>query len=246
MVRSLFIILSISLPAGLLSQPEYPSERTEDLTAYLTFEESAPLSCLLTYFPPLFIQHGLELKQFIRSRSFRSIRTAYGDEKAIDAVYVRAMQLTNNNTGVSLLLSTVGCFDHEIVGINIPFFALAFPLTSESTEDFQRRVRNLPTRIYADSPRRGAGDRDKLQHFFGSAFLTFISESADAAERFGQAIEHGEDAFIVDGALDDRDSRANRHGQQYGLALLENNRRLPSEFLVVRFASGDALCAGGW
>ena len=225
-----------------LSYSSAQSNQSDSLSKYLQFETTEDLSYLITYFPPFIIQHCLELKAFIRSNTYLSIRKSYGDLKALDALYIRSMSLTNDNTAVALLISMLACFDHRIVGLKVPIFALYFPLSNESEKEFTRRVNNLPKKIYSDSPSSFAGDRDKLQHFFGAAFLSYLFESRQPAERVADFIEQGEDAIIVDGALDERDMRANWHGEQFGLALLENQHRLPSEFLVLHIASqSDSL-----
>jgi hypothetical protein len=167
------------------------------------------------------------------------------------------MQMTNNNTAMALLLSTISCFDHKLVGIDVPLFNLYFPLSNESEEEFTRRAKHLPAHLYDDSPATEQGDRDKLQHFFGSAFLAFVFESADASMRFGEFVEKGEDAFIVGGINDDRDLRADRQGQDFGIAVLDDNRRFPSEYLKAPLVSGSRegsasfvndvpLCGGVW
>lgn len=227
-------------------------DSTAQFESYLTLHDDAPLSCLLTYFPPLFIQHGIELKAFLRSRTFRRLRENLGDLRSLDALYVRAMQLTDNNTAVALLLSTIATFDHRLVGLKVPVFQFYFPLSDESQEEFDLRVNSLPRRFYRDTPDATAGDRDKLQHFFGSAFLTLVFESEAGAERIGMFVEEGEDAFIVGGVNDDRDLRADREGQRFGKALLDDIRRMPSEFLgaereTVGVSNGDApSCIGVW
>jgi hypothetical protein len=221
-----FFIISTSLVYSQQTQ----GTRNNDLRKYLQFDNPHPLACLFTYFPPIFIQHELELKSFVRSKTFKHLREQFGDAMSVDAIYVRAMQLTNNNTAISLLLSTFATFDHETVGLNVPFFSLAFPLTDESQAEFTKRINNLPRIIYDDSPE--SGDRDKLQHFFGSAFLAYISESRDAADRFGVFVEKGERLIIIGGVYDDRDLRADWQGQNFGSALLKNNRRRPSAFFV--------------
>ena len=227
---------------SILAQPE-----TEPLLRFFRFEDPSPFGCLLTYFPPFFIQHELELKSFVREKSFRAIRKNFGDRRAVDALYVRAMQLTENNTAISLLLSALACLEHRTVGLKVPVFNLFFPLTNESEGEFERRVRNLPSKLYEDSPKDLFGDRDKLQHFFGSAFLAFVFESRGPAERFGEFVERGEDAFIVGGLLDDRDKRANHQGQRFGLALLDDNHRLPSRFLKpLPVIVGQSKCVGVW
>ena len=226
------------------SQPERPS--SDSLSAYFIFDDPAPLSCLYTWLPPFFIQHGIEMKSFIRSRAFREIRQTYGDRKSIDAIYVHAMQLTNNNTAVALFLSAVATFDHRTVGFKIPLLSLFFPLSNESDEEFDRRLRHLPVQLYDDTPPEG--DRDKLQHFFGSAFLTVLFESSHPAVRIGDFIEVGEDAIIVDGVDDVRDRRANRLGSRFGRAVLDDNHRLPSEFFridVKKNSIPDSLDHGG-
>jgi len=233
------------VPAGApgADGPDPPqATRAFDPAAYLRFSEQSPFSALLVWYPPLFIVNGIELKNFVRSRTFARIRRELGDPRAVDAIYVRAMELTGHNTGVSLLLATVATFDHYLVGIRVPLLNLFLPLSNESYEDFSARVRNLPASLYADTPEGGHGDRDKLQHFFGSAFVSFAFESDGAAERVGDFIEFGEDLAIVDGVLDSRDRRANTQGSRFGTALLENNRRYPSEFLRDRLARGaDAV-----
>jgi hypothetical protein len=224
------IIFLIVLSVSIVYSQGTSSSRKDDLNRYFQFDDPHPLACLFTYFPSIFIQHEFELKSFVSSKTFKHLREQFGDAKSVDAIYIRAMQLTNNNTAISLLLSTFATFDHETVGLKVPIFSLAFPLTDESRAEFARRVANLPRIIYDDSPEYG--DRDKLQHFFGSAFIAFISESRDAADRFGVFVEKGEPLIVVGGVYDDRDLRADWQGQNFGSALLDNNHRRPTEFLA--------------
>ena len=231
-MRSPVAIMTILLCSShCLTAQQQRETGVDSLAKYFEFEDTPFLGCLFTYFPPIFIQHDVELKEFLRSGTFQTLRLQYGDRRAVDAVYIKAMQLSDNNTAIALLLATIGTFDHRLVGLKVPIFQLFFPLTNESTEEFRERVQNLPSRLYADSPDLPGGDRDKLQHFFGSAFLAYIFESRSAAERFGEFVEEGEDAIIVDGVNDPRDLRADRQGQRLGEALLEDSHRLPSEFL---------------
>ena len=241
-MKFVLVLVLVFVVCGFLqSSAQSTIMESDSLQSYISFGESSSLSFLLAYFPPFFIQHGMELKSFIRTDTFGNIRRQYGDLKAFDAVFIHAMKLTNDNTAVSLILSTFACFDHRIVGLKIPVFALAFPLSDESSEEFNSRVKNLPRKLYPDTPRIPTGDRDKLQHFYGAAFIAYIFESDQPAERFSEFIEQGEDAIIVDGVLDERDKRAGRNGEKFGLALLKNNHRLPSVFLDPHFAAVNDL-----
>jgi len=224
---SLFILLIVS-SIHLFSQ----QDKIDSLQTYLEFDSSNSFSFLSVYFPPFFIQYSIELKSFIRSNTFKKIRERYGDRKAVDAIYIYAMKKTGNNTAISLLICMTSCFDHRVIGLKVPIFALFFPLSNESEEEFQQRVNNLPKNIFNDSPKGKTGDRDKLQHFFGSAFLTFVFESKNPAEQFSEFVERGEKWMIVDGVMDKRDIAANREGQKFGLALLKNNLLMPSDFLI--------------
>ena len=58
----------------------------------------------------------------------------------------------------------------------------------------------------------------------------------DAAQRVGEFVEWGEDKVVVDGALDERDFRANKHGQEFGLALLHDKSVKPSAFIMYAIA----------
>jgi hypothetical protein len=190
------------------------------------------------------------LKDFVRSSDFASEREREGDLKAVDRIFSRAAELSWGNHYEALLLCLAATMDHARFGVDVPIVGpiLWLPLTSEFEDAFQERVRSLPTRIYPDSPLTPAGDRDKLQHFFGSALIAYWSESGQSAERVGDMIETGEEQFIVEGVYDDRDVRANNHGRDFGLALIGHPDALPSDFLLLVVAtsgSGPALQESG-
>ncbi|MGA2625046.1 MAG: hypothetical protein ABSF91_14400 [Bacteroidota bacterium] len=256
-MRSVLAIVILTLSTHNLHTQPAVQDQPDSLRAYFQFEESSPFSCLAEYFPPLFIEHGIELKSFIRSTTFKKLRQRFGDARSVDAIYVRSMSLTNNNTALALLLASLATFDHRVIGLKVPLLRILLPLSDESEEDFSRRVNSLPSRLYQDTPHDASGDRDKLQHFFGSAFLAFITESRNPAERFGTFIEEGEDLFIVGGVNDERDMRANHQGQEFGLAVLNNNHHFPSEYLRIEVANkatagacralpDEPFCSGDW
>jgi hypothetical protein len=207
----------------------------------------------VSFFAPLFfpkiLQDEYRLKEYICSEEFASFRHTYGDLNAVDAIFDRAMKLSWNNIYEALLLSFVCTLEHRNFGVKLPLFGplIWVPLTSEFQDEFDRRVSALPTMIYDDTPPGIAGDRDKLQHFFGSAFLSHGTESRDATQRVGMFIEWGEDKFVVDGSLDQRDIRANVQGQSFGLWLLGDMSVLPSKFLVKKTQAdwGERGCVPG-
>lgn len=221
-----------------------------DILSDLEYPQFAPFAFLLTYLPFELTRASLEVKNYVRSRNFRILRTLVGDRRAVDAIYLEALRQTRGNTGMALLVSLAAVMDHQIVRVKIPILSVAIPLTSEPRQQLRARLRNVPRYFYSDSPKTPAGDRDKLQHFFGSAFLSYLFESAGPADRIAQFIEWGEEAFIVGGAHDERDVRANHQGREFGLALrfaqsrypmLEKRQLLPSQFLIVQVVKQPEL-----
>ena len=191
---------------------------------------------LLTLIAPLILPKVLQdcylLREYVRSGELSSVRAAYGDTYAVDCVFDRAMRLAWNNVYEALLICAFGLMDHDRVGVRLPLIGAVvwLPLTGEFHDEFRARVDSLPSRLYTDTP--PGGDSDKLQHFFGSAFLTALTESAEEADRFGLDLEIGEELFVVGGVNDERDVRANRQGQRFGLRLLADPDALPSRFFT--------------
>ena len=191
----------------------------------------------VSFFAPLFfpkiLQDAFLLKDYICSEEFATFRRIYGDLHAVDAIFDRAMKVSWNNVYEALLLSFVCTMEHRSFGVRLPLIGPLFwvPLTSEFPDEFQQRVRSLPSKLFSDTPPGFEGDRDKLQHFFGSALIAYTFESREASQRVGMFVEWGEDKFVVEGSLDQRDVWANLQGQDFGNRLLGDASVLPSGFL---------------
>src|SRR5512140_103405 len=202
---ALVTILVLSVSGPMIAQEKCPVASFEPLD---TIPEA--ISFFAPFFIPTIFQDEYRLKEYICSEEYARFRRVYGDAQGVDAIFNRALHLCWNNTGEALLICLLSTMDHRSFGIELPVVGdlIWIPLTSEFPEEFQRRVHALPRDLYADTP--PGGDRDKLQHFFGSAFLTILTEDTAAAERSGWFIEWGEERFIVGGVNDVRDLRADR------------------------------------
>jgi hypothetical protein len=195
--------------------------QTNEPTNQLTF-----FTKLSAFFPPTFFEAELRLKQFIRSKRFSYIKKQNGELASIDTIFSRAKYLTNDNPALALLLSTLATNDHCILYFRFPIFdfRLPFPLTLETKEEFQQRFNNLPRYFLSQNE----DHRDKLQHFFASAFLSYIFESEEVVNRFGIFVEKGENAFVEDGTYDVEDLKMNRLGAEFGTELNNNSQLAPS------------------
>ena len=181
-------------------------------------------------FTPKLILDTRKIRSYIRDPRFNELTLHCGDLRAVDGIYLKALKIAEYNVSRALFLSLMGTLEHENVGIKIPVIgALEIPLTFEEDSLFSVRKMNLPSNVYPDTPPEG--DKDKLQHFFASAYLSYVSESPELAKQSGDFVEWGEARFIVGGADDPRDKRANKHGDAFGRDLAIVKTLLPSDYL---------------
>ena len=183
---------------------------------------------------PQLVQDTKKIRGYVRDARFAELLRRCGDLRAVDGIFQKALKISEFNIGRALFLSMIGCLEHQNIEVDMPVVgAVGLPLTFEADSLFKARLRNLPRRLYADTPSGEAGDMDKLQHFFGSAYLAFVSESPEFARSVGNAVEWGEAKMIVGGADDPRDKRANKQGEAFGHDLLYVNTLLPSDYLTL-------------
>jgi hypothetical protein len=181
-------------------------------------------------FTPDIIKETKQIRAYIRDQRFAELVKRCGAVRAMDFIYLRALTISDHNISRGLFLSMIACLDHQNVDVKIPIIGvLDLPMTFEEDSLFKARYANLPSRLYDDTPREG--DKDKLQHFFGSAYIAYASESRELARTSGDLIEWGEARFVVGGVDDPRDRRANKQGERFGHDLLTVKNLLPSDYL---------------
>jgi hypothetical protein len=212
-----------TLDVGVPAEPCAGPDSVEQVNPLL---ESAAMFLL-----PKILQDGFLLKEYVRSEEFRAVRRRCGDAVAVDVLFRRALRASWNNPYATLVIMTVAILDHSKLGIVLPVLGplIWFPLTSEFSDEFAARHAALPSRMFPDAP--AWGDKDKLQHFFGSALLVIVTGSAAAVDRTGEFIEWGEDRFVVGGTVEERDLESNRRGAMFGLRFLSDRSVLPSVFM---------------
>lgn len=181
-------------------------------------------------FTPDLVKDTRRIRTYVRDERFGILMKRCGETRAIDAIYLKALKIAEHSVGRALFLSFVATLEHRDVEMKVPIIgSVGLPLTFEEDSMFHARMRNLPLKIYVDTPPEG--DRDKLQHFFGSAYIAYTSESREFARTSGDLVEWGEAKLVVGGADDDRDRRANSQGERFGHDLLTIRNLLPSDYL---------------
>lgn len=187
-------------------------------------------------FTPQIITDTRHIREYVRDRRFRLLLIQWGDMRATDAIYLKSLKIADYNIARALFLSLMAVLEHRNVDLKVPVFtSVAVPLTFEEDSLFFARVKNLPSRFFPDSQDHPEGDRDKLQHFFASAYLTYVSEAPELARTAGNLVEWGEAKFVVGGSDDPRDKRANSLGDSFGRDLLIVDTLLPSDYLTLPF-----------
>jgi len=131
------------------------------------------------------------------------------------------------------MLATV---PYNKVPIQVPILnsIVYYPLTSADDEIFLKKNNNLPRYLFFDTPQNDYGDKDKLAHFFGSAFLSYESNLFDIGKLIGYFVEAFEESFKVQSSVDPRDLDVNYYGRLFGSILKEDKSVRPSQILLFR------------
>ena len=176
------------------------------------------------------------ISSYIASEHFVELRNEIGDVSAADSIFAEAANYTNGNISDALLALMLATVPYREVPIQIPLIntSVNFPLTSADEETFLEKNNNLPRYLFFDSPKNDYGDKDKLAHFFGSAFLSYESHIFDIGKLIGYFVEAFEESFKVQSSVDIRDLDVNEYGRLFGELLKENKELLPSQIFLLR------------
>jgi hypothetical protein len=182
----------------------------------------------LKIFFPKGIAQGVALRSYLRSSAWDEFRKNHSDPESFDEIFEDADELCDNNRTAAILGSSIAVLEHKTIPIKLLFgITLEIPLTMESQKDFDTRVSKLPVFVY--DPK--IPDRDKLQHFFFSAYFMRVMKMNSLVTLLGNGVEIGEDLFIIGGVDDPRDRHANGDGRRFG-ADYNDTHLLPSMFLT--------------
>lgn len=184
-------------------------------------------------FVPETILNTYRMRDFISSEYFSNFKHNNGDVKAINEMYNYALWITDYDIAESLFIISLSTLPYKRTPAKIPLlnFDMMFYFSMESDSSFKKRYENLPSHFLSDSPKGSFGDKDKLPHFFGSAYLSYTTDAKFVPEYIGDLIEEGEAFFSLEGFNDERDRRENSRGGEFGLALLHNPIAKPSQYL---------------
>jgi hypothetical protein len=147
-----------------------------------------------------------------------------------------AIKQENFDYSEALLALTFAAIPYREVPIQIPVIKLTlnYPLISASDSIFNLKNENVPENLFYDTPQDKYGDKDKLAHFFGSAYISFSSHIFDLGNPIGYFVEVFEESFKVQSTIDERDLITNELGNLFGKLLKKNKNIFPSQVLILR------------
>ena len=176
------------------------------------------------------------LSEFIASDYFCKLNENSNDLNLVDTLFNHAVKYENNDYSEALLSLTLAVVPYKKVPIQIPLLKsiVRYPLTSDNDSVFYKKNKNLPKNFYFDTPVNSFGDKDKLAHFFGSAFLAYNSSIFDLGDLIGYFVEVFEEEFKVQSVIDNRDMMTNKLGYIFGTFLKKNKNIRPSTVFLLR------------
>jgi hypothetical protein len=176
------------------------------------------------------------LSEFIASDYYLELKKENSDLALVDSIYSRAIEFYENDYQEALLALTFTTIPYQRVPIVIPLIKvrLYYPLISASDSIANLKNRNLPSKLFFDSPNNDYGDKDKLAHFFGNAFIGYAENILKLADVFGYFVEAFEEDFKAQSEVDFRDIDVNWYGVLFGDMLEVNKNILPSQIMIIR------------
>jgi hypothetical protein len=178
------------------------------------------------------------LSEFIASEYFLSLRNSNNDLDLTDTLFLRAVKFENYNYYDALLDLAFAAVPYKEVPIQLPVLGIVdYPLVSAGDSVFLLKNKHLPKRLFYDTPIDNFGDKDKLAHFFGSAYLSYSSNIFDLGDLIGYFVEVFEQSFKVQSHIDQRDLRTNKLGNIFGDILKRNKNVLPSQIMLMKSLS---------
>jgi hypothetical protein len=177
-----------------------------------------------------------QISEFIASDYFRNLHGKVNDLSLVDTLFNRALKYRNNDYSEALLSLTLAVVPYKKVPIRIPLIKtiIQYPLVSSGDSVFFNKNKNLPKELFFDTPENNFGDKDKLAHFFGSAFLAYNSSIFDLGDLIGYFVEVFEEEFKVQSEIDNRDLMTNKLGYIFGKYLKRNKNVQPSYAFLLR------------
>lgn len=171
------------------------------------------------------------ISEFIASDEFDEMKRTNSDLQLVDSIYFRTLNFFERDYSETFLCLSFATLPFNEIKLN--FTGIIIPLPSPSKKIFDERTKNLPKNLFIDSPKNNFGDKDKLAHFFGNAFIKYNFGWFNLSKFMGIFVEKVEDGFFTEGSYDSRDIVVNTLGELFGEAVKTIPDAKPSNILKI-------------
>ncbi len=175
------------------------------------------------------------ITDYIASQEFIDLKATNSDLQLVDSIYEKALHFFEGDYSETFLCLTFATIPFEHIKFRLPVVGsqINIPLPSPRKSKFEARTKNLPKNLFIDSPQNDFGDKDKLSHFFGNAFLSYNFGWFNFSKFMGIFVEKVEDGFFIEGQYDIKDLIINNYGEAFGKAVKNNPDIKPSNILKI-------------
>lgn len=174
------------------------------------------------------------LSEYIASEEFTLLSKVKDDFSLTDSIYFKALDFFDDDISEALLCLTFTSLPYNKIKTKLLFGSqLIIPLPSPSKKVFDKKVENLPKNLFFDSDKNHFGDKDKLAHFFGNAFLRYNFGWFNLSKFMGIFVEYVEEGLFVEGGFSNKDLIANYLGELFAETIKQNKTIRPSEILKI-------------
>ena len=173
------------------------------------------------------------LSDYLASSEFDSLCSKVSDLDQVDTLYSKSLKFFNGDVSEASLCLTFATLPFNDIKIRMPIIqsVIVMPLPSPGQKTFELRTANLPRDLFIDSPKNGFGDKDKLAHFFGNAFIGYNFGWFNLSKFMGIFVENVESGLFVEGGYDRRDLMVNFLGELFGKEIKNKRNLKPSNIL---------------
>ncbi len=173
------------------------------------------------------------ISSYIAASDFDKITTLNESLSVVDSIYLFALKTFDYDYSETLFCLSFATLPYNSIPMESSLLNIKIPVYLPSPDDstFNLRLDKLPKYFFHDSPSGKFGDKDKISHFFGNAFLAYNGSFLNLSKFAGIFVEMFETAFKIDGSMDIRDLRTNSLGEIFGDCLIYNKNLFPSDIL---------------
>lgn len=181
-----------------------------------------------------FFLNVARLSKYLASEEFLKAKENITDNQAVNLIYLKSLSYSGS-ISEALLTATFATLPFKYFPLVLPLTKLkiSIPLPVGPLNLFNKKISQLPSHLFFDSPKSKRGDVDKLAHFFANAFLVYNLHCTGLSNFLGMFVEIFERNFKVNGFVDRRDLFTNKLGAFFGATLIKNKFALPSDFFVI-------------